>query len=491
MISSRFKRFSTLVSIAARVGYAKLSGREVSSAQLLSQIFELGGVYVKFLQVLAVRNINLLGLSENGIEAINQIYDQVPLENIDVRSALITELGARANALQNLETRPFASGSFGQVYRAMLGGEVVVVKVLRPSLVKNLKFDLRLLGLFARTASIFNRSAYDIRKIYRDFAEVTKRETDYSLEAQYADLLYKKYEQHAAIVIPKTFSEFSTKHIIVQKFIDGLAVTDLLALKAGGVDAQKYVAERLGSDLNQQLITLGQDQLASMLKEGHAHGDPHPGNIILLSGNRLALLDFGIRSRVPKDRKAFFELIKEYQKIYAGQFDFESYTLAMMHLFVSELYDAMCAFDTYTRGYASQNLLHAIKEAANDLYLGSSRDISEMISSQKHLLIFAQVINRSNRFGLKFETDEPEFLRATIMYMNLVESLGSKQVVLNAVYTLVVNEFWNYDFPSKNVQTSPERAVEVVSSWLDEISVRDVYLYGLLVSKLNRRLLNV
>ena len=489
---SKPARITTLLRILAEVAKAKLFGREVQTSRIVERVLDLGGVYVKFLQVLAVRNINVLSLDNNGIESINQVYDQVAVEHINVHQLLIRELGSKIDTIAKLELQPFAAGSFGQVYRAELNtGETVVIKVIRPSLIKTIRFDLRLLGSLVTLASWFNSSAYDVRKLFGQFAEVTKREIDYRLEAEYGSILYKKYQHHAHIVIPKTYTELSNRHVIVQQKIDGLAVTELITLKQQGVDPLAYVAEHLGSDLNTQLMYLGQDQLASMLVDGHAHGDPHPGNIILLPENKLALIDFGIRSRVPKDRKAFFGLVKEYQKIYAGRFDFENYTLSMMNLFVSELYDAVRAFDMYSGGVASRRLVEAIKSAVGDLYRGADKDISQLISQHKYLLIFSSVINQDNRFGLKFETKEPEFLRATIMYMNLVESLVDKEYVMNQVYTSVVESFRTYEFPTIARHTSPEQALEVVSGWLDTIASRDIYLFTMLTSRMNRRLLGV
>lgn len=489
---SKTRRFGMIAGIGIKVGMAKLRDKEVPKDKILATVLELGGVYVKFLQVLAVRNLNILSLGQDSIDTINKVYDQVAVEDIPIHDLIRKELKGADDQLAYIENKPFASGSFGQVYRGKLvSGEEVAIKIIRPSVINNINFDLNLLGIVVRIANISNKSVFDYKRLFNQFATVTRKELNYVAEAEYQELLHEKYKNHVSMVIPKVYSELCSKHVITQEFIHGVSATELINQREQGIDPNEYIRYTLGSDLNYQLIILGQEQLESVLIDGFSHGDPHPGNIMLMTGNRIALLDFGIKSRSPADRKAFFGLVKEYQKIYAGQFDFEGYTMAMMGLFVSELTNAVKTFDTYSRGQATENLLGAIKAAVGDIYQGSIRDVNELLSRQKHLLVFNTVINQGNRFGLKFETDEPEFLRASTMYMNLVEALGHKSEVMNVVYSNIVSKYFYYDFATKQQSTNPEQALEVVSGWLDDVASRDAFLFKMIESRINKRLLSV
>ncbi|MEK7626409.1 MAG: AarF/ABC1/UbiB kinase family protein [Patescibacteria group bacterium] len=487
----RIARLKKVMGIALLIAKAKLKNKQLPKGKVLESVLDLGGVYVKFIQILAVRSINVTSWDGHEIKSISKIYDQVEIENIDIDKLLSSELGDWTQRIRYIESQPFASGSFGQVYRAELkDGTKLAIKVVRPSVVNNIEFDLKVLGFFIRLAGLFNKSGFDLRKIYKQFAEVTRRELDYEQEVKYGDLLYHRYKNHHSIVIPKTYLELSNKHVITQEFIDGISATKLFDVKEQGLDPVAYIKDELGSDLIFQLMALGRDQLDSLLTDGSSHGDPHPGNIVLMTNNKIALLDFGIQAHSPDDRKAFFGLVKEYQKIYAGKFDFENYIIALMNLFVSELLSAVSTLDTYSRGAVSDQMLSAIKATVESIYQGSTREMAHLLERQKHLLIFTSVINQNNRFSLNFEIEQPEFLRATNLYLNLVEALGLKQVVLSSVYTDIVMKYEDVQLPTKTRNTTPDQAVEVISHWLDDIASRDIYLFNMLASKIRKGALN-
>ncbi|HEU0186482.1 MAG TPA: AarF/UbiB family protein, partial [Gallionellaceae bacterium] len=77
----------------------------------------------------------------------------------------------------------------------------------------------------------------------------------------------------------------------VQQYIDGIAGNDLAAVDAAGLN-RKLLAAR-GADAVLKMILI----------DGYFHADPHPGNVFYLSGNRLALLDFGMVGRLSEQRR--------------------------------------------------------------------------------------------------------------------------------------------------------------------------------------------
>jgi ubiquinone biosynthesis protein len=51
-------------------------------------------------------------------------------------------------------------------------------------------------------------------------------------------------------------------------------------------------------------------QIAAMLEGGRFHGDPHPGNVLLLADGRLGLIDFGITGKLDAfERASVFQLL--------------------------------------------------------------------------------------------------------------------------------------------------------------------------------------
>src|SRR4051812_36681472 len=77
----------------------------------------------------------------------------------------------------------------------------------------------------------------------------------------------------------------------VQKHIEGFRGVDLGEIVTAGLD-RKLLAAR-GADAVLKMI----------LVDGFFHADPHPGNILYLPGNRIALIDFGMVGRLSSVRR--------------------------------------------------------------------------------------------------------------------------------------------------------------------------------------------
>jgi serine/threonine protein kinase len=455
--------------------------------EVFDQLLSMGGLYVKFVQLLLLK----AGNDRQNIDVdhsllLKKTYDSTPYDDLVVADVLRQELGDNINYIAEVSLLPVAAGSFGQVYKAKLtNGQIVAIKVLRPSVLADINFDMRLLKLAARFLNSRQGDDIDLRQVFDKFESVTRRELDYRREADYANHLHEKYANHPNIVIPMTYRHLSTRHIITQDFIEGLPLTDVFVQKDMGVEPKAYVARTLGSDLTRQMIAVGQTMLESMLMDGTAHGDPHPGNIMLLPGDKVALLDFGICAQAPRDKQAFFNLVKQYQKIYDDNFDLEGYTWAMLNLFVSDLTTAIRSIDMYNHGKFSDQVFVAVNDAIASIYNSSTQDMEQLLSSRNFVRIFNSVINEGNRFGLKINVEQPEFLRATLLFISVTSSLGLKREVLAPVYTNVVNNLSGVAFPQLSRHTTPDKAATVVAEWLEKIASKDIYLYQLLSSKIN------
>ena len=270
---SNTKRALRIAQLAVQLAYLQAAhdNRKFSKA-LFEAMFELGGVYVKFLQALLIRSDVLT--DRNMLQQV-RLYEDVDSEPIDIYSILETELGElwREHIIEVSPTS-FAAGSFGQVYHAKLAtGQDVVIKVLRPSLRKALSFDLRLLGVVAQIVSwIKPSSMMDTMEIYREFRDVTRDETNYRREASFALEMYERYRGHPVISIPYTYLQLSTSGIIVQDYVGGISISQLMNTTADPVD---YVREHLQSDLDFQLRELGYELLHGIFVYPTHQGDPH------------------------------------------------------------------------------------------------------------------------------------------------------------------------------------------------------------------------
>lgn len=485
--------FLRRISQLTRIGFiaASRDSAERKQFRMVELLITMGGVYIKFAQLMLLRLNSGNGTSHYDYGfLLKQTYDATPIESMNAPAIIANELGSKADQLLDISERPIASGSFGQVYSARLDDKRVIVKIVKPSVIANIKHDLRLLGLVTWLLNLSSNRAINIRDLFVELREVILRELDYRAEAYQADKLHEIYKEHRYLMIPQTYLELSTQHIIVQDRIQGVALTEVMG--QSDVQPDVYVQRVVGSNLAFQMSVVGQEMLTAMLSGGLTHGDPHPGNIMLLPGNKVALIDFGICTPGPANRRAFFDLVTQYRNVYVyDQFNIEQFTLAITELFADDLMGAIRSLDRYKSGEISQQVIRAIQDGVRTMYDGAGRDIDALVQDHKFMQIFDSVVNENNRFGLTVTVDQPAFIRATLLYISLMKSLGIKNDVLATVYGNVCEAFSGYHFAQSTPHQPPEQAVAVIAEWLEQVASRDVFLYRLLTARIGRGVLYV
>ena len=139
----------------------------------------LGGVYVKFLQHLASTELMAQVYAASGYRL--DAFDDVAVEPIDVAEVLRQELGNKASQIVVEEDQPFATGSFAQVYRCHVidrPGNQYILKILRPSVVRHLNFDLAVLRFCCWAGQfMLKNDIFPLVEIADEFIKTTKRET--------------------------------------------------------------------------------------------------------------------------------------------------------------------------------------------------------------------------------------------------------------------------------------------------------------------------
>jgi predicted unusual protein kinase regulating ubiquinone biosynthesis (AarF/ABC1/UbiB family) len=109
--------------------------RSQATSFLFDRFTKLGGIYVKFLQLLAL-NQNTISIDDpNNLQEILAVYDHAGFETIDITQLLFSELKDKSSQITLDSLSPFAAGSFAQVYSGQLNGQSIVIKVLRPSVI--------------------------------------------------------------------------------------------------------------------------------------------------------------------------------------------------------------------------------------------------------------------------------------------------------------------------------------------------------------------
>jgi ubiquinone biosynthesis protein len=290
--------FSRMLFSAIRARFsrrARKQARKANAKHLRHALESLGGTFVKFGQVLATRPDYL---PDEYIRELEFLLDQVSPFPTAVAVQVVEE-ELKTDPMEVFSVFPgklVAAASFGQVYDAQLrGGIRVAVKVQRPAMDKIVRADLRLLkaltGFIDATTLIMS---VKLRTIFSDFEAWTWQELDYRLEARFANRLRRNAADSPIEAIPAVHWELTSRRLLVLEYLEGLWVKDILTAVDQKNDVLLAQWEKDGLDLGLIARNLLRVLLREGFTEGLFHADPHPSNIVILEGNRIGLVDFGI-----------------------------------------------------------------------------------------------------------------------------------------------------------------------------------------------------
>jgi len=257
---------------------------------------ELGPTFIKLGQVLSTRP-DLVGV-ELATE-LQMLQAEVRADPPEVaRATLETELGrAITEVFSEFDDQPLAAASIGQVHAARLpNGQQVVIKIQRANIQRKIAVDLEILvglaGWAERVPELIN---YRPRATVEEFQRVLRRELDYTRELRHMEHFATLFVDDERICVPRAFAEFSTRRVITMQRLDGIKLTDCERLKSEGYDLEEI--GRRGAEL----------YMAMIFDRGEYHADPHPGNIVLLPGNVVGLLDWGMIGRIDESLREDIE----------------------------------------------------------------------------------------------------------------------------------------------------------------------------------------
>lgn len=246
-------------------------------------LIELGTTFIKLGQVLSTRP-DIVGLPL-ATELAN-LQANVPADAAEVVHATIkTELGRPVEDLfAYFDDKPLASASIGQVHAARLkDGTSVVVKVQHPHIVERIRNDLEILAGLADQAEKYVEEirSYQPKAIVREFERTLTRELDFMRELRNLERFNKNFAGDPTVKIPKPYPELSTPRVLTMDRLDGPSIAEM-ARDGGDPGAPEFA--RRGARVFMEMI----------FRDGFYHADPHPGNILILSGGIIGLLDVGM-----------------------------------------------------------------------------------------------------------------------------------------------------------------------------------------------------
>lgn len=256
---------------------------------------ELGPTFIKLGQVLSSRP-DLVAAEY--IKELKKLQDRCePLPYSIIRQTLTQSLGAEPETLfRTIDPNPLATASMAQVHEGTtIKGERVVIKVQRPGVAEVVRFDLDILYRIAWfLGAVFEEaSAVDPVGVVEEFDKGLSEELNFRHEAANAREFARLHEDRSHVVVPRVFDELSGATVLTMTFIEGTPMSRLPQSADRSALAQLVVKEAF----------------EQVFVDGVFHGDPHPGNLLYLDNDTLAVLDYGLIGRLTRQMQETLVLL--------------------------------------------------------------------------------------------------------------------------------------------------------------------------------------
>ncbi|MGO2264365.1 ABC1 kinase family protein [Halomonas sp.] len=287
-------RTRRLMGLGARTGGALLKTRLGGQADwralgeaLFEGLSELKGPAMKLAQMMSQWDDLLPPDLADELARLQRQAEPMPWSRI--HEALVLQYGDIHEYFTEIEERPFASASMGQVHKAVtLEGETVVLKVQYPGLADVLESDLKQVRRIIGLGRWFKVPQARLDALFEELAAGLRDELDYQAEANALARYRERYQSDSRIIIPKPLFELSGQHVLAMSYVPG---TPLRELEGADDTVRQKVATTLADWITQELFT-----------HGELHADPHAGNFAADEQGRLIIYDFGAVIAVPEAR---------------------------------------------------------------------------------------------------------------------------------------------------------------------------------------------
>uniref|UniRef100_A0A1J3I013 ABC1 atypical kinase-like domain-containing protein n=1 Tax=Noccaea caerulescens TaxID=107243 RepID=A0A1J3I013_NOCCA len=279
----------------------KVLRRKVLAKWLKENILRLGPTFIKIGQQFSTR-VDIL--PQEYVDQLSELQDQVPpFSSATALSIVEEELGGSVDDIfDRFDYEPIAAASLGQVHRARLKGQEVVLKVQRPGLKDLFDIDLKNLRVIAEYLQKVDPKSDGAKRdwvaIYDECASVLYQEIDYTKEAANSELFANNFKNLEYVKVPSIYWEYTTPQVLTMEYVPGIKINKIQALDQLGVDRKRLGRYAVESYLEQ------------ILSHGFFHADPHPGNIAVddVNGGRLIFYDFGMMGSIsPNIREGLLE----------------------------------------------------------------------------------------------------------------------------------------------------------------------------------------
>ncbi len=260
--------------------------------QIFRTAVRMRGMLIKMCQVVGTRSDVF---PPQYVKTLSQCHDSLPPRSLaTIRAVIESDLGKPLEAVfSDFSPEPVASASLAQVHRArLIDGDEVAVKVQYPDIDHIIDVDLKSSRRVCQIYQRFDREPLDLLPLLDELQTHLRMELDFRQEVVSADRIRTLFAGDSTIHIPRFRHALCTRRVIVMEFVEGIKVTDKVALEASGIRCH-HLMPRLMRAFNKMILAFG-----------FFHADPHPGNILVRRGEddmpEFILLDFGLAKQLPQ-----------------------------------------------------------------------------------------------------------------------------------------------------------------------------------------------
>ncbi len=380
----------------------------------LRQTFEhVGGTFVKIGQQMSSRLDFLPQRYCEELAVMLDRYPPFPTQQAIERIERATDKPL-AETFSEFDPEPIGSASIACVYQARLRatGEKVAVKVRRPGIRELFEADFRVLDWLGSLVEALTlvRPGYT-GGIRAEFRTALNSELDFQREGRLGELFRRrasKTKEHA-FTAPRVYFEYSNDEVLVQEFVSGMWLTEILA----AVERRDPAALARMHELNIEPKLVARRLLYAnnwgIYSHVSFHADPHPANIVVRAHNELVFIDFGASGYMSNARKIL------YQRTYECFLKNDIAGMAQMAIVINEPLPAM-----------DVNALVKDTEAAFHAQMITLKSKDTPWYERTTARMFISMIDIIGKYNVPTPPDILMFTRATLLYDTLAARLDPK-----------------------------------------------------------------
>jgi ubiquinone biosynthesis protein len=394
----------------------KLQGKDSLErrALRLRETFEsIGGTFVKIGQQMSSR-LDMLPV-QYCQELANMLDNFPPFPTEQAIAIIERSTGKKLDEVFSaFDPTPIGSASIACVFQAVLRdtGQKVAVKVRRPKIYELFEADFRVIELLTTTIETFTivRPGFT-ENLRQEIRSTLSSELDFRREARLCELFERRSRKlkKKQFTAPKIFFEYSNEEVLVQEFVSGIWLWEILA----AVEQRDPVALERMRQLNIQPKEIARRLIFAnnwgVFAHLAFHADPHPANIVIQANNKLVFVDFGACGYINSVRRVI------YQRVYESFLNEDPYAMAQCSLAMLEPLPPM-----------DINAITKDTEASYHSQLIAMKSKHSPWFERTTASLFITSINVTSKYQLPVPRDYLMFTRASLLYDTMCARLDPK-----------------------------------------------------------------